>query len=194
MPAKENSREWWEARYAQKPCLYGREPSSFLTENLPFLPKGEVLDIACGEGRNAVLLGLKGYPVTALDFSETALGRARELAARSGVQVDFKTADLEFFLLPVMRYPAIAVFDYHPNPVLLKNLARGLASGGLLILEAYLIEEVKRRPEALEPFECFRPGELLSALGHELQVIYYDERVVASAPARVRCLARKAGR
>jgi SAM-dependent methyltransferase len=192
-PPKQNSKEWWEQRYQGRNPLYGKEPSAFLSEGLAYLSKGETLDIACGEGRNTAYLAMKGFAVTGLDWSETALARARELAAASGAKAEFKAQDLEFFLLPILRYSTIVLVDYHPTPSLLKNLARGLAKGGTLLVDAYQIEQIRRAPERLEPFECFRPGELLGALS-DVHVLYYDERFQPQGEARVRCLARKSAR
>ena len=55
---------------------------------------GRALDLACGEGRNAIWLARRGFAVTAADFSSVAIGRARELAERASVEVDFLVEDV----------------------------------------------------------------------------------------------------
>ncbi len=54
---------------------------------------GRVLDAGCGQGDNAIHLAARGYSVTGVDGSDTALGMARERAAERGIEVDFRVAD-----------------------------------------------------------------------------------------------------
>lgn len=179
---KENSKEWWEARYqsAQGPFLYSKEPSSFLIQNAHlFSAGGFVLDLASGEGRNAIPLALKNFRVLAIDFGETAVHRAQELAKASGApsSLTLKKADLDFFLPELMTYDGIVAVDFRPAPSLLKNLVRGLKKDSFLMMENFTTPACLER-KGLEVFETFKPGELLKLVSDShpsIRIVYYSE-------------------
>ena len=70
----------WNERYSAKEYAYGTEPNTFLAAHFAHLPKGRVLSLAEGEGRNAVFLAQQGYAVTAVDGSQVGLYKAQALA------------------------------------------------------------------------------------------------------------------
>jgi len=88
------AREDWNARYAQKELVWSAEPNRLFVAEVGPLPPGRALDLACGEGRNAVWLAGRGWRVTGVDFSDVALAKAAELAAARGVEVDWVVSDL----------------------------------------------------------------------------------------------------
>ncbi|MEJ5255910.1 MAG: class I SAM-dependent methyltransferase [Acidimicrobiales bacterium] len=101
---------FWDARYSGTEYLWDVEPNRWLVSECQDLPPGDALDLACGEGRNAVWLALQGWNVTGVDFAAVALAKARRLADEHGVQVQWQLADLstwstaESFDLVVMLY------------------------------------------------------------------------------------------
>lgn len=58
------------------------------------IPPGEAITLGCGVGRETIYLAKKGFDVTGVDFSPTAIKRARRLAETAGVEVDFYVDDL----------------------------------------------------------------------------------------------------
>lgn len=77
--------EIWEGRYQSGAHPAGTDPSPFLAECVTLLRPGRALDVAAGAGRNAVFLAAKGWHVTAVDISATALQKAAALAAEQGI-------------------------------------------------------------------------------------------------------------
>lgn len=67
----------WDERYAADAHVWGHEPNRFVVDHAGDLPPGRVVDLACGPGRNALYLAARGHRVTGVDFSATALERAR---------------------------------------------------------------------------------------------------------------------
>lgn len=55
---------------------------------------GRAIDLGCGVGREAIFLAQRGFAVTGVDISPTAIGMAKKAAADAGVDVDFKVDDL----------------------------------------------------------------------------------------------------
>ena len=94
-------REHWNRKYAEAESLWSTTPNRFLVAETSHLEPGRALDLACGEGRNARWLAARGWTVTGVDFSDVAIVRARELAAREHLAIEFVCADL---------------LDYEPEP------------------------------------------------------------------------------
>ena len=63
------------------------EPAQFLVENVELLPKGRVLDVAMGNGRNAIYLARLGFEVEGVDISQESANTALELARKVGVAI-----------------------------------------------------------------------------------------------------------
>ena len=118
----------WDERYGATEFAYGEQPNNYLKENLNKLPLGSILFPAEGEGRNAVYLAQKGFEVTGIDFSETATQRAKQLAKDTGVNVDIKTQDLTFFIVPLMKYATIVLTHFKAPLSTLKTLTVQAAS------------------------------------------------------------------
>ncbi|QGN49138.1 class I SAM-dependent methyltransferase [Micromonospora sp. WMMD558] len=118
----------WDARYASTPDLvWTDEPNRFVVEELADLPPGRAVDLAAGEGRNAVWLARQGWQVTAVDFSPVAVARGRTLAASRNVTVDWHVADVTTWLPELGAYDVVLVAYLHLPP---DDLARVLAGAG----------------------------------------------------------------
>lgn len=72
----------WDTRYADADLVWGLEPNQFVRNQCETLPIGVAVDLACGEGRNALWLARLGWKVTGIDFSTVAVERARALTER----------------------------------------------------------------------------------------------------------------
>ncbi|WP_148572778.1 class I SAM-dependent methyltransferase [Nocardioides caldifontis] len=101
----------WDARYAASDQVWSRGPNQFVEAELADLPPGAALDVACGEGRNALWLAQRGWDVTALDFSAVAVERGRRLAGDlpvAWVVGDALTVELPEVDLVVLAYLQLA--------------------------------------------------------------------------------------
>ena len=86
----------WDERY-RKGQVWTTEPNACFAETVRSLgvSPGRALDLACGEGRNAVWLAEKGWQVAAVDFSEAGIDRGRRWADEKGCEVAWVVADLQ---------------------------------------------------------------------------------------------------
>ncbi|MGY0005545.1 class I SAM-dependent methyltransferase [Micromonospora sp. I033] len=104
----------WDARYANTPGLvWSADPNRFVVESVTGLTPGAALDLAAGEGRNAVWLAEQGWRVTAVDFSPVAVARGRELAAGRGVPVEWRVADVTAYRPVPGSYDLVLISYLH---------------------------------------------------------------------------------
>lgn len=137
----------WDERYSSEEYVYGKDPNEFLANTADKIPKGKVLCIAEGEGRNAVFLAERGYDVVAVDSSAVGLEKARKLAQERGVSIETMVCDLaDFEIQPESWDGIVSIFAHVPQQVrkqLHRKIVNGLRSGGTLILEAYRPDQLK---------------------------------------------------
>jgi D-arabinose 1-dehydrogenase-like Zn-dependent alcohol dehydrogenase len=128
--------------------VYGKEPNDFLRAHFSHIPKGRVLFLAEGEGRNAVFLAKQaGYEVTAMDSSEVGMKKAQDMAEKEGVNLQTVVADLNDFDLGDEQWDGIvSIFCHLPPPLRSKvhaGIVRGLKKGGVLLSESYTPKQLK---------------------------------------------------
>jgi SAM-dependent methyltransferase len=123
----------WDERYEAKQLVWSAEPNQFLPPAVEGLDPGRALDLAAGEGRNAIWLALQGWSVAAVDFSPVGLKKGQEIAEHNGVSVDWVVADVTSYS-PEEQFDFVAVFYVHLPPdsfMKMMNIAReALAPGG----------------------------------------------------------------
>jgi SAM-dependent methyltransferase len=131
----------WNERYATAEYVWKADPNVFLVAELEGLTPGRALDLACGEGRNAVWLAEQGWTVTGVDFSDVGLDKGRRLATERGVEVDWVCADATAWPPPEQGYDLVAVFylqlPSQARRVALTAAGRALAPGGTLLVVAH---------------------------------------------------------
>jgi len=131
-------REDWDARYAAVENLWAAKPNRFLVAEVGDLEPGRALDLACGEGQNAIWLGTLGWRVTGVDYSEVAIAKARARAERDGVDVDFVCADLVTYEPDARAFDLVLVLYLHipsaQRAAIHANAAAGVGPGGTFLL------------------------------------------------------------
>jgi cyclopropane fatty-acyl-phospholipid synthase-like methyltransferase len=143
--------ERWETRFRPSGYVFGKEPNAFLKSQAHRLRAGQTaLSIADGEGRNGVWLAEQGLDVLAIDFSPTALAKARALAQERGVRLRTEAADLTTWRWPQAAFDVVAaIFVQVVFPpergVFFGNIKGALKPGGLLLMQGYRPEQLNYR-------------------------------------------------
>ncbi len=136
----------WDARYAATDLVWSSTPNQWVAELLGDLPPGRAVDIAAGEGRNAIWLAEQGWSVLATDFSPVAVERIRDIAStRLGGIVGRLTAAVADATDPVPGDLAgydVVLFSYLqlPAPAWTEALRHGIeaaAPGGRVVVIAH---------------------------------------------------------
>jgi 2-polyprenyl-3-methyl-5-hydroxy-6-metoxy-1,4-benzoquinol methylase len=166
----------WDMRFGKKEFALGKEPNPFLKKYIHLLPRGRALDIATGEGRNAIFLAQHGFEVDAVDISEKGLRKAQQLALKTGVQINTFTADLDQYQIERERYDLIADF-YYLKRRLIPGLRKGLKKGGRVIFETYILDHRELGAGGPKQAKYFlKPNELIRFF-KSFRILFYREGV-----------------
>lgn len=174
----------WDERYNREDYVYGTQPNEFLKESAAFLPKGRVLSLAEGEGRNAVFLARLGYEVTAVDSSSVGLEKAARLAKEFGVSIECVHADLaEFEFVPGAWDGVVSIFCHLPSELrarVYQGVSMGLSPGGVILLESYTPAQLLRDTGGPMDLDLLPDAEALrrSFAGFEFERLLELERAV----------------
>ena len=164
--------EKWDHKYGVPEYITGKEPVEWLKNHSDMLNgKGFALDIASGEGRNAVFVAEKGYETLAVDVSTTGLKKAHALADEKGVTIKTCVVDLDNWKIEQNAFDLILCFNFLDR-LIFPAITNALKPGGLIFFETFTVDYLKyssfKREWVLEH------NELLDAFS-ELRILYYRE-------------------
>ena len=135
------NREQWNERYSGEELVWTSTPNEFLVSEVAGLPAGSAVDLACGEGRNAVWLAERGWKVTGVDFSSVGLAKAQRLAGSRHVDARWVESAVGEWRAPSEGFDLVAVFylqlPYPQRSVALTAAAASVAPGGTLLVVAH---------------------------------------------------------
>ena len=139
-------KQFWNERYAASNFAYGKDSNQFLKENLHFLPKGKVLFVAEGEGRNAVFVAKSGYEVSAFDYSESGQQKALMLAQEHGISINYIVSDVLELPYENESFDALVlIFAHFPAEIRKQanlKLLELLKPEGKILFEAFSKEQL----------------------------------------------------
>lgn len=173
-------RAMWEARYGEAPVWTGKVNDSLRVWGETHRPgKGDTaLDLACGEGGDALWLAQAGWRVTGVDFASAAIARATEASAEAGHTVTWITADLATWT-PDHLYRFVSLSFFHESREVRQAVwsvaASAVAEGGTLLITAHALDPDPRAPGP-PAHRRFDLGELVNHMGEGWTLTYREVR------------------
>ena len=157
----------WNEKYRVSDRLWSAEPNQFVAAELAELRPGRALDLAAGEGRNALWLAERGWRVTAVDFSDVAIDRGRVRDPDGAVE--WQVADVLEVPIESGAYDLVLLaYLQLPWPQMKQVLARAqdaLAPGGVLLIVGHDTDNLARGyggPKSAEVL--YSPGDIRESL------------------------------
>ena len=183
--------ETWNKKYGGEEYALGIEPVEFLVEHIERLQKGRALDIAMGEGRNAVYLAKAGYEVDGVEFSDEGIKKALAFAKKNNVIINAIKADLEKheYRIEKEKYDLISCF-YYLQRDLFSEIKEGLKKGGMVIYQTFTTDNLKYQPHPRNPDHVLQPNELFRYF-IDLRIIFYRECVLNNETAVASIIVQK---
>lgn len=176
-------RDLWEKRYGEAQPVWGWAPNRFVAEVLGPLPPGRALDLAAGEGRNALWLADLGWRATAVDFAENALARGRAQAAEHGLDIEWVHADVLEYEPEAGAYDAVVIAYLHLGAerlgTVLRRAAKALAPGGTLVVVGHDVTNIADGVGGPQDPAILLTPDLVT--GHLEQVGHLDGLIVTRA-------------
>ncbi len=170
---------FFDRAYTAPEPLFNTEPNAFLVSMTANLKPGTALDVAMGQGRNALYLAAKGWQVTGFDIAEKGLDVAQAEAAKRGLHITTVKSGYEEFDFGHEKWDLV-VFSYAwaplTDPALVERVRASLKPHGLVV-----IEHPAEDPPALEAqsAEQHDPTDEINALvkawGAGFRILHYED-------------------
>lgn len=139
----------WDQRYSTTELIWTAEANRFVVAETESMPAGRALDLAAGEGRNAIWLAQRGWTATAVDFSEVALEKGGQLASRLGVadRLAWVCADVVTWTPHQAAYDLVVIAYLHlpadELTTVVGHAARALSPGGNLVVVGHDVTNLR---------------------------------------------------
>ena len=185
--------DFYEQLYRSRDAVWSGNPNPQLVREVAVLALGVALDLGCGEGADALWLAERGWRVTAVDFSATAIARAAAHAAELGPpiaeRVAWRCADLAAWHPAEAAYDLVSAQFFHTERAVrdeaFRRLAAAVAPGGTLLIVGHHPADIQAfapQPVPLEPY--FTAPEVAATLDpQDWQIVVAEDRERSATPS-----------
>jgi SAM-dependent methyltransferase len=168
--------ELWNRVLTAEEPRFNTEPNEFLVRTIRDHKPGRALDVGMGQGRNAIWLAQQGWDVTGFDPADKAVGLARELAGKAGVEIHTETVGSEQFDWGEERWDLI-VMSYVSAREWIDTVGKALRPGGWVVLEAF--HDDATRNSSIGRGVVYETNELLE-LFVDFRILHYEDTLATA--------------
>jgi len=132
----EAEREDWNETF-RSAVHFKRTVNDFLVEIVKGRRPGTALDIATGQGRNALYLASKKWRVTGVDISDEGLRIAKDAATAQKLKLDLVQQDIDTYALGTGKWDLVTLIYAGADPKLIERVQTSIRRGGLFVVEFF---------------------------------------------------------
>ena len=174
----------WDRKYEGRELVYGEAPNATLVEVATTLKRGRALDLASGQGRNAIWLATRGWTVDAVDFSSVALTKASRVAASAPRSVRERLTWVQADVTQLStepNYDLVLMFYLHLPPderrTAVSTAVSALKPDGILMILGHHTANIESGIGGPQEAEIlYTPKDLASDIGSRLTVLTAENR------------------
>lgn len=177
------------------------EPYYLLKKFISELPKGNVLDIGSGAGKNSIYLAKEGFSITAIDSNKKALDILDDIIKEEKLNIVTQQIDLRNFKFKtysvVLALNALPFLKYSERNDIIQKIKDSVNPNGIIFISAFTIKDdsykkLSAKKEAIEKntfysenqdmyWNFFELGELKSYFEDNFEILFYDEKEIEDA-------------
>jgi len=177
----------YDARYASEAYYWGKKPSAMCDRIIGMMPpslegRPRLLDLGCGEGRNAVYFAQNGFEVVGLDLSRPGLQKTERYAQEMGVQVKTILANIVDYALDDIYEVIFSTGALHYLPPEVRaqryqDYKEHTAPKGINALSVFVHKPfIPKAPDSEETAHAYRSGELMGYYWN-WEILYCAEEI-----------------
>jgi SAM-dependent methyltransferase len=153
---------------------FSHEPNRLLVDTVAHTRPGAALDVAMGQGRNALYLAAHGWRVTGVDISDEGIAQARAAAVQRKVALDAVDMDIDRYDFGRNKWDLVTMIYATDNAAWMEKIKPSLRKGGLFVLEYFALDPANGQDDGIPP------GKLAKMFGEGFEIV--RDEVVDDVP------------
>lgn len=165
----------WNNKFTDKKD-YVFEPNPFIKQNFHYFKENDLLDIACGYGKNSVFLAENKFKITAVDISDKAIEIFRKQIITRKLKINIVQAEINDFLNSLTNeiFHNILICRFKPDLNIINRVCDILINNGIFMLVSFNIKHNKLYPR-FSPLKCYLNEKEFIDSHQNLKILLYEE-------------------